>query len=196
MKWISVDEKLPDIPPKYYDTEMGCSVIPLSVQVIIATEEGVSEGTYFSNGKWSTAYFHDEKPTHWMPLPQSPIELPNVQVSDTTEDDSSNGADNPQDNNTEERFEEAIESIYQALNKTNLSASTAHSLTLFIRKEFENVFQRLKQENEKLKNELVYLKKAAIDNKEEYDNVCSELNQLKQMITDKKIVNERQIKRW
>lgn len=58
----------------------------------------------------------------------SPIELPNVQVSDTTEDDSSNGADN-QTNNTEGVTDGDLKNIESILKEN----------------------QRLKQENEKLK---------------------------------------------
>lgn len=71
-EWISVDERLPEIPPKFYDKEGGYWVTPLSVQIICFNGEDVFEGTYHNTEKFSSTYFTKEDVTHWMVLPSPP----------------------------------------------------------------------------------------------------------------------------
>lgn len=72
MEWIKTKDKVPNIPPKYYDEDLSCYITPLSVQVICFDGDFVFEGTYFQDGTFSSAYFDNEDITHWMPLPEPP----------------------------------------------------------------------------------------------------------------------------
>lgn len=70
--WMSVKDRLPEIPPQFYDEEGGYYVTPLSVQVLICEDNQVFEGSYYETGRWSSSYFTENKPTHWQPLPPPP----------------------------------------------------------------------------------------------------------------------------
>lgn len=46
MKWISVDDRLPEVPPPYFDEKWGNMVEPISVRVIVWDGEDVYEEFY------------------------------------------------------------------------------------------------------------------------------------------------------
>lgn len=63
--WVSVEDRLPAIPPPYY--EDGCKITPTGVQILVydSLENYVYEDSY--SGEFSNSYI-----THWQPLPSPP----------------------------------------------------------------------------------------------------------------------------
>jgi hypothetical protein len=73
--WISVEDRLPEVPPPYYDKEWGGKVEPLSTRVIVWDGEDVYEEHYhksFGNTEGHFSSNEDNSITHWMPLPTPP----------------------------------------------------------------------------------------------------------------------------
>lgn len=69
-KWISVEERLPEIVREWHD---GPHCYGESALVLMFTGHIQLTGFYFKSRTWSEFYGQTVKPTHWMPLPESPV---------------------------------------------------------------------------------------------------------------------------
>lgn len=65
-KWVSVSERLPELPAPYYDESWGGMVRPVTIRVMVYDGEDVYEESVGEEG------FTYKSITHWMPLPQKP----------------------------------------------------------------------------------------------------------------------------
>jgi len=63
-EWISVEDRLPELPPPYY--EEGSKITPITSRCIVYDGESVYEESYDEDG------FSSHYVTHWMKLPSPP----------------------------------------------------------------------------------------------------------------------------
>lgn len=65
-EWVSVDERLPELPKPYHDEGLDTMVRRVTISVIAYDGECVYETSVGEEG------FTDKSITHWQPLPEKP----------------------------------------------------------------------------------------------------------------------------